>query len=410
MTAGAASGRRGWLRRGVWTGPVGAEGVRDSDMGRWITETSLTVMQKAVLQAIRLRANWTTWSWPPRIYESGGSSEADLASIVGRCVRQIRRVLRQLEELGCLITWDRRPLVNAYQLVPARIRALAEGARGHRRAEKARRLEERARAAMGAAAAGLRGLGARAAAVVRPRAGTPSSDAKAAPSSVPVPAWARRAAGRHGHTSAEVEVVVRQCVAAVLGDVGDAQLGPYARPVLRLWKAAGHPPPEELAGDLALVAAAAQNHCDSRWSGIRGLDRRGRRTGPDNTRSVRALCRVGPWADRLRLAKRWAEEQASAEGDGTREGTPTRVHPALEPPPPELVRQWAGWLQELRRAGEAQDVAIWLEPLHPRAVEDGQLHLVAPNVHVQRWAVEHWAARLGAVSGLRVVVEVLGAL
>jgi hypothetical protein len=85
-----------------------------------------------------------------------------------------------------------------------------------------------------------------------------------------------------------------------------------ARSVLALWRALEHPPPDELAADLDLVARWARESSDHlAENDIRGVRADGVRWGPDRSLSVATLCTQTRWADRLDAARRWASGAAT---------------------------------------------------------------------------------------------------
>ena len=113
-------------------------------------------------------------------------------------------------------------------------------------------------------------------------------------------AWAKG----HGAPAADVEAMVVAALSAVRGKlVHRDRCATDAKEVLGLWKALGRPLPRELAEDLALVAAWAQQSPDR--AAARDLRAEGWPEGQDRSRSVATLCRRDRWGDRLAAAQAW---------------------------------------------------------------------------------------------------------
>ena len=135
-----------------------------------------------------------------------------------------------------------------------------------------------------------------------PPTSAPRSEPEAkAPSDPPAMAWAKG----HGVPAADVEAMVVAALSAVRGKlVSRDRCATDAKEVLGLWKALGRPLPRELAEDLALVAAWAQQSPDR--AAARDLRAEGWPEGQDRSRSVATLCRRDRWGDRLAAAQAWA--------------------------------------------------------------------------------------------------------
>jgi len=78
-----------------------------------------------------------------------------------------------------------------------------------------------------------------------------------------------------------------------------------AHEVIGLWRALGTPDPDRFAGELVLVARAAQMSASRIFA--RDVRAEGWKDGTDRTYSIKTLCARGRWDDRLREATRWAE-------------------------------------------------------------------------------------------------------
>ena len=119
---------------------------------RMVGQCSLKPSQKALMEALATVADAKTLRWPREHCGMGGSAVEDLADMVGVGPRQTRRLLRQVEDLGLLVTLDRRPFRSEYQIMPAALEKMYEAARARHKAKRNRRRIESVAAA---ATAGL---------------------------------------------------------------------------------------------------------------------------------------------------------------------------------------------------------------------------------------------------------------
>lgn len=84
-----------------------------------------------------------------------------------------------------------------------------------------------------------------------------------------------------------------------------ARASTAAEEVAKLWRALGRPDVHEFAGELSLVARAAQMSRAHLFA--RDVRAEGWPEGSDRTHEVATICRQRPWDDRLREARKWEE-------------------------------------------------------------------------------------------------------
>lgn len=242
---------------------------------------------KAVAQALLRRVDRHTWRWPSVAALPGGVSLRGLGDLAEYSARHVRRVLRLLEEGGVVTTTRRAWACSEYELHPAALQARVS-ARPPAPAPPTLQEEQLERE-------------------LRARA---EVEARQAAAPATGPEWARQAAAREGRpVSAVVELVAG--VGQIL-HVADDQLGTIARPLVRLWRALGHPAASGLVADVRVVMEGARLSPHQHFRALRGEGRNGKRWGDDRSQQLGYVLSPSHWPERVRLARAFAAERAAS--------------------------------------------------------------------------------------------------
>lgn len=274
----------------------------------------------SLLQALRLRVDNKTMSWPSSKWGRGIALD-QLAAEAGYSRSSGVRGLRELEALGLVQTELRRPMRSRYTILEDRIVRLAQAhvkARGGRWADVA--------------------------------------PAGAVDRAGGIPRWVASRAGNIGCSVDEAWRVMQLVVAAVFGgDARPEEYGGTAKSVLRMWALRGRPEPAQFALDVGVVAAAAARAPGEPWSSLRGRGG-GRRRAQHRNLSV--LCRPSSFDERLELARAWmATTEQAANDEPAIDGAPQRSAEELQAAHERMVREAEAMLAEHEARGPAASSA-----------------------------------------------------
>lgn len=379
------------------------------DLYRLIMDSPLPKAPKFVALAIARHADSSTWCWPAnptsKRLRDFGVSVATLADMASYSERHARRALRALQTAKLLVIHDRGYRTNGYELLIDAWLDFAETFDAEWRARQDAEEEDRQR----------KGREARRAAGFSvptpspedsPSAPHETADAPLAPPSAPAPAealgpiprWASTAARREGQDPRALLSLVGGLASLVLDQVNAAELGGVARPAVRLWRLLNYPGIRELVEDVRVVLEATRHAPGRQWQRIRTFPK----WGESELGDLRVILRSSTFAERLRAARRWAEEAERGPG-----GAPGVRRLGASPPtgrvpwgPDQVEARWVDAGAALAERLGRDNFAIWLEPVQvDRLDEDGVLWLDVPNHYYADWIGDNFAETLVDVVG-----------
>lgn len=139
------------------------------------------------------------------------------------------------------------------------------------------------------------------------RTPTPTPESNSTPpADEPIPKWAREGWAKPppGVSRIDVVALVVRCKAAVDATTPNPErCKTDAKPLLSLWAADGHRPPEEFIADFVLVAEAARECPEPLFA--RDVRAVGWAGGVDRHGDIATLCRHERWSARVKAARAW---------------------------------------------------------------------------------------------------------
>lgn len=160
----------------------------------------------------------------------------------------------------------------------------------------------------------------------------------------PAPKWARErwAKPPPGVSRLDVVALVVRCKTAVDGTPPNPErCKTDARPILSLWEADGHRPPEDFAADFEAVAEAARDCPEPLFA--RDIRAEGWAGGVDRRGDIATICRHERWSIRVKTARAWVDA-----------GRPTGSNSHTAAPPPvqrQAPRPYESIAQQAARLG-----------------------------------------------------------